>query len=41
MAQVVPAKSHRRVLSASTLKGDNVVNSRGEDLGKIEDLKID
>jgi sporulation protein YlmC with PRC-barrel domain len=29
------------VLSASTLSGDRVVNERGEDLGKIEDLMID
>jgi len=31
----------RRVLSASTLSGDRVRNSAGEDLGKIEDLMID
>jgi sporulation protein YlmC with PRC-barrel domain len=41
MAQVLPEKSHRHVLSASTLKGNDVVNRRGEDLGKIEDLMID
>ena len=29
------------VLSASTLKGDAVKNSAGEDLGKIEELMID
>jgi sporulation protein YlmC with PRC-barrel domain len=34
-------KSERRVLSASTLSGDRVRNSDGEDLGKIEDLMID
>lgn len=28
-------------LSASTVKGDKVVNSAGEDLGKIEELMID
>ena len=28
-------------LSASTLKGDKVVNRAGEDLGKIEELMID
>ena len=28
-------------LSAETIKGDKVVNSAGEDLGKIEDLMID
>ena len=41
MAQVQPARTWRRVLSASTLKGDKVVNLRGEDLGNIEDLMID
>lgn len=30
-----------RVLSASTLKGDDVVNERDEKLGKIEELMID
>lgn len=30
-----------RVLSASTVTGDNVRNSSGEDLGKIEDLMLD
>jgi sporulation protein YlmC with PRC-barrel domain len=34
-------KRFRRVLSASTLAGDRVRNSAGEDLGKIEDLMID
>jgi sporulation protein YlmC with PRC-barrel domain len=29
------------VLSASTLNGDKVVNSYGEDLGKIEDFMLD
>jgi len=33
--------STTRVLSASTLTGDNVVNRQNEDLGKIEDLMID
>ena len=28
-------------LSASTLKGDKVVNAAGDDLGKIEELMID
>jgi sporulation protein YlmC with PRC-barrel domain len=41
MAQVESAQLTRRVLSASTLKGDRVVNRQGEDLGKIEDLMID
>jgi sporulation protein YlmC with PRC-barrel domain len=31
----------RRTLSASTLSGDRVVNSAGEDLGKINELMID
>ncbi len=31
----------RSTLSASTLIGDAVVNRKGEDLGKIEDLMID
>lgn len=30
-----------RVLSASTICGDSVVNSQGEKLGKIEELMID
>ncbi len=34
-------KRTRRVLSASTLAGDRVRNSAGEDLGKIEELMID
>ena len=29
------------MLSASTLKGDKVVNHQGEDLGKIEELMVD
>jgi sporulation protein YlmC with PRC-barrel domain len=28
-------------LSASTLSGDNVVNDRGEDIGKINEIMID
>lgn len=28
-------------LSASTIKGDKVINTEGEDLGKIEELMID
>ena len=35
MAQIQPAKTFGRVLSASALKGDKVVNHQGEDLGKI------
>ena len=30
--------NYRRVMSASTLTGDNVVNAAGEDLGKIHDI---
>ena len=33
--------TERRTLSASTLKGDPVRNTMGEDLGKVEDLMID
>lgn len=32
---------YRRVLSASTITGDRVVNQAGEDLGKINELMID
>jgi sporulation protein YlmC with PRC-barrel domain len=35
------AGEFRRVLSASTLEGDQVRNSAGEDLGKLEDIMID
>ena len=31
----------RRVLSASTLQGDRVRNSAGEDLGKVDQIMID
>jgi len=31
----------RRVMSASSLIGDKVVNTQGEDLGKIEEFMID
>ena len=41
MARVYPTTAARRVLAASTLKGDSVVNHQGEDLGNIEDLMID
>jgi sporulation protein YlmC with PRC-barrel domain len=34
-------KPYRRVLSASTLNGDKVVNTAGEDLGKIDEIMID
>jgi sporulation protein YlmC with PRC-barrel domain len=32
---------YRRVLSASTLEGDRVVNAAGEDVGKIDEIMID
>lgn len=34
-------QTSNEVLSASTLTGDTVRNSKGEDLGKIEELMID
>ena len=30
-----------KVLSASTLMGDKVTNSKGEDLGKVEEIMLD
>jgi len=36
-----PDKRYRRVLAASTLKGDSVKNSAGEDLGKVDEIMID
>ena len=36
-----PEKRFRRVLSASTLAGDRVRNSGGEDLGKVHEIMID
>ena len=36
-----PDTKYRRVLTASTLAGDSVRNSAGEDLGKIDELMID
>ena len=36
-----PRKHYRRVMSASTLTGDKVVNTAGEDLGKLNELMID
>lgn len=35
------ATTTARVLSSSTITGDNVRNPQGEDLGKIKDLMID
>jgi sporulation protein YlmC with PRC-barrel domain len=34
-------KETRRTLSASSLSGDKVVDTRGEKIGKIEDIMID
>ena len=34
-------KQFRRVLSASTLEGDRVVNAAGDDIGKIDEIMID
>jgi sporulation protein YlmC with PRC-barrel domain len=36
-----PARTFGLVLTASTLKGDKVVNHLGEDLGKIEEIMLD
>jgi len=36
-----PDKKYRPVLSASTLAGDSVRNSSGEDLGKVDEIMID
>ena len=33
--------THARALSASSINGTNVVNSRGEDVGHVEDIMID
>ncbi len=38
--EVTGTRNIRHVMSASTLTGDSVVNSKGEDLGKIEDIMI-
>jgi sporulation protein YlmC with PRC-barrel domain len=34
-------KRYRRVMGASTLTGDRVVNGTGEDIGKINEIMID
>jgi sporulation protein YlmC with PRC-barrel domain len=36
-----PDKRYRQVLAASTLDGDRVRNSAGEDLGMVDDIMID
>jgi sporulation protein YlmC with PRC-barrel domain len=35
------AQQYRRVMGASTLTGDRVVNAAGDDLGKINEIMID
>jgi len=41
ISQTDPERRYRRVLSASTLAGDAVKNSTGEDLGKVDEIMID
>lgn len=36
-----PEHKYRRILTASTLAGDKVKNSAGEDLGKLDEIMID
>jgi sporulation protein YlmC with PRC-barrel domain len=36
-----PEKKFRRVLAASTLEGDSVRNSAGENIGKVDEIMID
>ena len=36
-----PDNRYRRVLAASTLAGDSVRNSAGDDLGKVDEIMID
>jgi sporulation protein YlmC with PRC-barrel domain len=36
-----PEKTYRRVLAASTLAGDAVKNSAGDDLGTVDEIMID
>jgi sporulation protein YlmC with PRC-barrel domain len=38
--KVTGTRNVRHVMSASTLSGDPVVNSKGEDLGKVEEIMI-
>ncbi len=40
MSKVKGTGNVKHVMSASTLVGDAVVNARGEDLGKLEDIMI-
>jgi sporulation protein YlmC with PRC-barrel domain len=39
--QTDPGRKYRRVLSASTLAGDSVKNTDGDDLGKVDEIMID
>jgi sporulation protein YlmC with PRC-barrel domain len=39
--QTDSSKKFRRVLASSTLSGDTVRNSAGEDLGKVDEIMID
>jgi sporulation protein YlmC with PRC-barrel domain len=41
MTTTAGGNKYRRVLSASTLEGDRVVNAAGEDIGKIDEIMID
>jgi sporulation protein YlmC with PRC-barrel domain len=36
-----PERTYRRVLAASTLAGDAVKNSAGDDLGRVDEIMID
>ncbi len=38
---VADRKTYRRVMGASTLNGDKVVNKAGEDVGTIDEIMID
>jgi sporulation protein YlmC with PRC-barrel domain len=38
--KVMGTRNVRHVMSASSLTGDSVVNAKGEDLGKVEDIMI-
>ena len=40
-AAIQPAKTYGLVLTASSLKGDKVVNHQGEDLGEIQEIMLD
>jgi sporulation protein YlmC with PRC-barrel domain len=37
----VDEKKYRRVMGASTLTGDKIVNAAGDELGKIDEIMID